>query len=123
MIGIGTDIIEIVRIKKAAQNERFLQRYFTKEELLFLKEKKAESIAGNFAAKEAVAKAFGTGFRGFGPKDIAILRDKNGCPFVALSNKAQEIAKQQGIEKIHISISHNKENAIAFAVAQGGTFL
>ncbi len=77
IFGIGTDIIEIKRIKKAiARSPRFIERLFTEQELEYYKKKdmKAQHIAGGFSAKEAVLKALGTGLRGFKWKDIEILR-------------------------------------------------
>jgi len=118
--GIGTDIIEIKRIEKAALSESFLKRCYTKREVeAFAASGFAQSAAGAFAAKEAVAKAFGLGFRGFWPSDIEILKDKNGKPYVNLSQTAAIVAKQYGIKSISISISHCGEYAVAFAAAEG----
>ena len=122
IVGIGTDMIEIKRIEKAAEKESFLQKYFTEEERRFFQSKggKSETIAGRFAAKEAAAKALGTGFRGFGPIDIEILCDGRGKPILHFYNGAAEIKRQKNISAVHISISHNRENAIAFVVLEGG---
>ena len=78
---------------------------------------KSEVIAGNFAAKEAVSKALGTGFRGFGVKDIEILRDELGKPVVNLNSNVYEILKRKDVN-IHLSISHNRTSAIAYAVME-----
>lgn len=120
ILGIGTDIIEIDRIEKAIQKERFLKRYFTPSEILLYQEKgnKPQTIAGNFAAKEAIAKAMGTGFLSFSPIDIEILRDEKGAPFVNIYNKCKKTCESLGIHTIHISISHNKHHATAFAVLE-----
>jgi phosphopantetheine--protein transferase-like protein len=119
--GIGNDIIEIDRIEKALTNNRFLEKYFTEDENELFKSKKyrAESIAGNFAVKEAVSKALGTGFRSFSPIDIEVLRDNNNKPFVNLYNRAKELADELGINEIHVSISHSKDNVIAIAIGEG----
>lgn len=86
MIGLGTDIIEIERIRRAIQRERFVSHTFTPQEQAWLETKaknKAESAAGLFCAKEAVAKALGTGFqRGLNLKDIEITHDALGAPQV-----------------------------------------
>ena len=74
-------------------------------------------VAGNFAAKEAISKAIGTGFRGFGLKDIEVLRDELGKPVVNLSEKIYKLLDRKDFN-MHISISHNKENAIAYAVME-----
>ena len=120
IIGIGTDIIEISRIEKAIERTNgFVEKLFTEREVEYFKSKgfKANTIAGNFAAKEAVSKALGTGIRGFGLKDIEVLRDKLGKPTVYLSDK---IYKLTGVKKfnIYVSISHSNENAIAYAVME-----
>ncbi len=109
--GVGADIIKTERIKNAGR--RFEEYAFTKAEL-DAAGGRAESLAGNFAAKEAVSKAFGTGFRGFGLKDIEILRDKMGKPYVRLGDRAKEFSHL----RISISISHEKEYAAAFAVCE-----
>ena len=74
-------------------------------------------MAGNFAAKEAVSKALGTGFRGFGLLDIEVLRDDKGKPIVILSDRIYEMLPLNNFN-IHISISHSRENAIAYAVME-----
>lgn len=118
IIGVGTDIIEIERIKKAIDSSIFIQRLFTDEELKYLNTKKAESFAGYFAAKEAVSKALGTGISGFSFKDIEILK-KGGVPYVVLHGGARKVADGIGIKEIKLSISHCREYAVAFAVAEG----
>ena len=76
------------------------------------------AVAGsNFAAKEAVSKALGTGFRGFGLLDIEVLRDDKGKPIVILSDRIYEMLPLNNFN-IHISISHSRENAIAYAVME-----
>ncbi len=120
--GNGVDIVEIERFKKIIiEKPKFLKRFFTDDENLMFKNKqmKAETIAGNFAAKEAVSKAFGTGVRGFNLLDIEVLRDELGHPFVNLYNGAQRVATEKGIETLMVSISHSNENAIAFVIAVG----
>lgn len=118
--GIGIDIIEIERIKKAVEkNEKFLHRIFTEQELLFFSAKhyQLNTIAGNFAAKEAVMKAMGTGLRDFKWVDIEILRDELGKPIVHLHKNAREIVEKQGISEIMVSISHSRDYAVAQAIA------
>ena len=117
IVGIGKDIIEIDRVLKACENNRFLEKYFTEEEILIF-QKKRKSIAGNFAVKESVAKMFGTGFNGFSLKDIEVLRDENGRPYVNLYNEARNIAKKQEIDVIHVSMSDNNSCSIAYVVGE-----
>lgn len=120
IIGIGTDIIEIDRIGKAIINKGFLHKNFTEKEVEYFLERKnmAEVVAGNFAAKEAVSKALGTGFRGFGLIDIEVLRDVLGKPQVNLYGQAKNMAEKGGAGRIHISISHNKTQAIAYCIIE-----
>lgn len=120
ILGVGTDIIEIERISKAIKRTpKFLEKTFTRKELEFFESKsmKPETIAGNFAAKEAISKAIGTGFRGFTFRDLEILRDDIGKPKVNISDKVKKIINEEDII-FHISISHNKSSAIAFATLE-----
>ena len=119
---IGIDIVEINRIKKLCRKKRFLIRFFSDEELSCIIDKRLfySHLAGKFAAKEAVAKALGTGFRYFKWRDIQILNELNGKPYVVFTGKAHEVIKSRGIKKVLITISHSKEYAVAFAVAVGG---
>ena len=120
IIGIGTDIIEINRIEKVMmRTSSFIEKSFTSTEIEYFKLNglKGNVIAGNFAAKEAISKALGTGFRGFGLQDIEVLRDELGKPVVNLSNKIYMLLDIKEFN-IHVSISHSKENAIAYAVME-----
>lgn len=118
--GVGTDIIEIARIEKAFSNKRLAERIYTPQELAAYRARggNVAFLAGNFSAKEAVAKALGTGFAGFSPFDVEILRDENGRPFVTLYGRAREKAEALGVGAIHISISNTAAHAVAFAVAE-----
>lgn len=119
--GIGVDIIEIERIKNALEkNNGFMEKIFTVKEQDYLcsRNSRPEYAAGRFAAKEAVAKALGTGFSGFGYDDIEIIRTKSGKPEVILKGKAHETALKYGNYRINLSISHSRNNAIAFATLE-----
>lgn len=119
IIGVGVDIIEIERIKRAIErNKRFLIKVYSERELEELKGKNIESYAGYFSAKEAVSKALGTGVSNFKWTDIEIIKE-NSVPKIVLNNNVKNIAEQKGIKNIYISISHSKEYATAFAVAEG----
>lgn len=123
IIGVGTDIIEVDRIEKAIEKtSSFFDKIYTAKEQAYYKEKhkRVETLAGFFSAKEAVSKALGTGFRSFGMKDIEIIPNALGKPQVYLYNQAKELAEQLGIKDIHISISHCRSYATAFAIAEGG---
>ena len=124
IIGVGTDIIELEKVNNIIENESFMRKYFTSNELEYIlskstKETKIESAGALFSGKEAVSKAIGTGFRGFSPIDIEIIHLDNLKPVVKLSDKSQQIALDIGIRRVDISLSHSKKYAIAFAVAQG----
>lgn len=121
IIGVGTDIIEISRIEMAVKKESFLKRYFTVSEIARYQTKKhcISSIAADFAAKEAVAKAIGTGFRGFTPQDIALGRSQEGKPYVEVSGQCAVICQNRGIAAFHISLSHSNAFATAYVIAEG----
>lgn len=120
IIGVGIDIIEIKRIEKGIENSKFIYKVFNEVEIKdnFGNILKANSLAGKFAAKEAVAKALGTGFRGISLKDISVLKDSLGKPYIILNHNADKKAKEFGDYKIHISISHSRDNAIAYAILE-----
>lgn len=120
IIGIGIDIIEIKRICRACDNPRFMQKIFTASELEYFKSRKnnPQTTAGSFAAKEAVSKALGTGFGEFGWKEIEILRKNEGSPYVNLYSRAAEHLEKIGGKRIHISISHSREYAVAQALIE-----
>lgn len=123
--GIGIDIVEIPRIERILKdNSLFLYKIFNEEEIIYLKNRnlRYEYVAGRFAAKEAVSKALGTGFTGFSFKDIIIKNTELGKPIVELKKPAKEIAEKQGKYKMHLSISHSRENAIAYAVWEVDNF-
>ena len=119
VIGIGTDIIEIDRIEAAINNNKnFIKKVFTEKEIEMFNKRnmRSEVIAGNFAAKEAISKALGTGIRGFSLIDIEVLRDEFGKPVAYLNNVIENIINKK--YKLNISISHNKTSAIAFAILE-----
>lgn len=118
ILGIGTDMTEIARIEKACEKEAFLARTFTEYECRQAKGK-ASFLAGNFAVKEAAAKAFGTGFRTFMPIDIEVLRDEAGKPYIVLHGGAEKLAKEMGMVKIHASITNTEIYAFGFVVGEG----
>ncbi len=118
IIGVGTDIVETDRVLRYCEKSSFLRKYYTEAEQKLI-EKRKSCAATNFAGKEAVVKAFGTGFLNCMPGDIEILRDEYGKPYVNLLNKAKNIAKEKGITKIHISLSDTDTLATAYVVAEG----
>jgi len=120
--GLGTDIVECVRIRKmiADHGELFLQRVYTDKEIRYCQARRqaAEHFAGRWAAKEAVLKALGTGWRrGISWRDVEIRNDPSGQPKVAVRGEAKEIAKRLRLKDILITISHCRQFATAYAVA------
>ena len=124
VIGIGTDIIECLRIAKMIERhgELFLTRVYTSHEIEYCTARKASTqhYAGRFAAKEAVLKALGTGWtRGIHWRDIEVKNEMGGKPGIILGGAASELAGKLGIAEMLISISHCRTHATAFAVAVG----
>ena len=118
IFGIGCDIVETERFGKI--DKRFFEKYFTqKERELFEKKKYAsQTVAANFAAKEAFSKAIGTGVRGFSLCEVEALRDEVGKPYINVYGKAEELCRELGIGKVFLSISHSKEMAMAYVIAE-----
>ena len=119
MLSTGVDIIEIPRIKKTLDRygERFLKRIFTPDEITYCRGR-SPNLAGRFAAKEATMKALGTGVRGVGWKDIEVIRAESGAPSVKLHGRAKARAEMLKVSELSLSISHSREFAVAFVVAQ-----
>jgi len=124
IFGIGTDIIDISRIRKAIEaNPRFVDKIFTAKEIAYCSQRAMpyQSYAVRFAAKEAVMKAIGTGWDGvINWQDIEIVLNDKGKPSVCLYGASKQFTEAQGITGIHISLSHEKEFAIAYAVLEIG---
>jgi holo-[acyl-carrier protein] synthase len=124
IIGIGTDIIECLRIAQMIERhgELFIRRVYTDHEIAYCSTKKAatQHYAGRWAAKEAVLKALGTGWvRGISWRDVEVRNKVGGAPTVALRGGAKEVLERSGISHMHISISHCRSHAIAYAIAEG----
>ena len=120
ILDIGVDIIEIYRIKELLdKNPRFLEKMFTSKEIEYFESKsfKAETIAGNFAAKEAISKSIGTGIRKFNLRDIEVLGDELGKPIVKTYNNFKQICIDYNVSEIKVSISHCKDYAVANSIA------
>ena len=119
ILGIGIDIVEIERIENILKNKkRFLNKIFTDEEIKYFESKnfRSETIAGNFSAKEAISKAFGTGIKDFNFDDIEVLRDKNGKPIVKTYNNLRQMCIDYNVLEIQVSISHSENYAVANAM-------
>ena len=124
ILGIGTDIIECLRIAQMIERhgELFITRVYTQHEIQYCQSRKqaTQHYAGRWAAKEAVLKALGTGWRrGISWRDIEIRNDASGRPRVALRGGAADVVERLGISEMHISISHCRSHATAYALAEG----
>lgn len=125
ILGIGTDLIEIPRIARSIERfgESFLHRVYTAEEIAYCQRKKktaAESFAARFAAKEAGAKALGTGIsRGVAWTEFAVTREPSGRPLLGFHGRAAEIAAAMGITRVSLSLTHTKDMAMAVVIVEG----
>ena len=117
-LATGVDLIEIARIEVviSRQGKAWLERIFTPAELEYCG-KRAESLAGRWAAKEAVAKALGSGIGDVSWQEIEILGDEQKAPFLNLYGAAEKRAKELGLTNWSVSISHNRSQSVAVAVA------
>jgi len=119
ILGIGVDTVEVARIACAMESARFMERIFTPAERELIAEKGAQTAAGRWAAKEAVAKAMGCGISLFPPGCVEILPDEMGKPVAVFSGAALERFTQMGAKTLHLSISHDGGHAVAFALLEG----
>jgi holo-[acyl-carrier protein] synthase len=118
IISIGTDIVEVYRISETIERTpRFVERVFTPQERAYCDAKgaaAAQSYAARFAAKEACLKALQTGWRGkITWHDLEILRDEQGAPSLRLKDEAHRLFEKMGANRIHLSMSHTTEHAVA----------
>jgi holo-[acyl-carrier protein] synthase len=119
--GIGVDVVHIPRMNKWAANPALMERYFDTRELVYIQEQgknKINSLAAHFAAKEAFGKALGTGLAELRLKDIIVLRSKNDKPLLYVERSARKAMERAGANKVHISLSHDGDMAIAFVVLE-----
>ena len=125
LIGLGTDITECLRIARMIERhgELFINRVYTPEEIKYCQSRKqaTQHFTGRWAAKEAILKALGTGWRrGISWRDIEVRNEPGGKPMVAVRGGAKDVVEQLEISEIQVSISHCRSHAIACAVAMGG---
>ena len=123
VLGIGLDLVEVERFDAVLmrQGERFIKRVFTEKEQLYCGAKNTPAMfyAARFAAKEAVAKAFGTGIgAALSWLDIEVVHSASGAPVVQLLGKAQQLALQRGVNEILISLTHTSVTAGASVILQ-----
>jgi holo-[acyl-carrier protein] synthase len=124
-LSVGVDLVELERLRRVLERygQRFVERVYTPEEAARCRGHVPE-LAARFAAKEAVSKALGVGMRllstnGISWQDVAVLPDARGKPQLYLSGRARELAEEQGLARWAISLTHGRDYALAFVVAQG----
>jgi len=123
VVGLGTDLIEVARIEASIRRfgPRFLQRVFTPAEIAYCQTKKnaGESFAARFAAKEAGAKALGTGIsHGIAWPEIEVRREPSGRPSLHWSGRALERVRAMGVQRTSLSLTHTREMAMAVVVVE-----
>jgi holo-[acyl-carrier protein] synthase len=123
IVGIGIDLVDCARIESsiARFGDRFLQRIFTEGEIAYAQSMKfpARHFAARFAAKEALSKAFGTGIgKAMGWRDLDVRKKESGEPYVVLSGGAEKMAKESGVTKVWISLSHTDESGMATIILE-----
>jgi len=123
VVAIGMDLAQVARLEKvhARHGDRLLERLFTRGEREYCDRRASRmaSYTGRFAVKEAVMKVLGTGWaRGVTWRDIEVVRKSGSAPELVLHGVAQQLAREQGIAKIHITITHDGGIAAAVAVAE-----
>lgn len=123
IVGTGVDIAEVPRIKAALERfgKRFLSRVFTLQEAQYClsKANAVERLAARFAAKEAGMKAIGTGLRhGVTWHNVEVIRLPGQRPTLRFSGKAREFADRLGCKRVHLSLSHTREQAIAYVILE-----
>ena len=124
VLGLGTDLIETERVRESIDRfgDRFLRRIYTPGEIAYCLRKKkhaAESFAARFAAKEAGAKALGTGIsRGVSWQELEVGREPGGRPTLHLTGRAAELAAVLGVRRVQLSLTHSRDLAMAFVVME-----
>jgi len=124
ILGVGIDIVENSRIAKLSKNSEFIKRIYSNSEILIAKKLKNKKnyYSKRYAAKEALAKSIGTGFRdNFNFKDISVINDKLGKPSFVISEKIKKIVKKQfkiSSFNFFLSISDEKKYSIAYVILQ-----
>ena len=121
IVGIGVDVVYIKRMKRWREIPGLLERYFHPDELSAVMDRGSSavlSLAARFAAKEAFGKALGTGLGGITLKDIMVKNRHNGQPEIFVSGTALAALKRSGAARIHLSLTHERDNAVAMVVLE-----
>jgi holo-[acyl-carrier protein] synthase len=126
ILGVGVDLVDVHRMERALNcrwGKRFVAKVFSAEEIAACKDapQPAQGYAARFAAKEALAKALGTGFsRGVSPSRIVVRGGERRKPSIALLGRAQKLAESMQVTAIHVSLTHTPQTACAFVVIEKG---
>ena len=128
IFGIGTDIADVRRFEKWVKNPQMFMRFFNQKESAQKKsvQSMCEHYAARFAAKEAFSKALGTGISGFELKDVYITKEESGQPVLNVEGNAKKVLEEKILQKygekkscsLHVSLSHEKEYAVAFVIIE-----
>ena len=119
--GVGIDVVRVKRMEHWREDSKLLNRYFHPEELsaaLSRESGAAMALAARFAAKEAFGKALGTGFSNIVLKDIMVINKNNGKPEIFVFGSAKNALENSGANRVHISLTHERDNAIAMIVLE-----
>ena len=123
IVGTGIDVVDCVRIESSIERfgDRFLRRVFTEGEIAYSQSMKfpARHFAARFAAKEALSKAFGTGIgKSMGWRDLDVQKKESGEPYVVLRGGAEQMAKERGVTRVWISLSHTDTIGMATIILE-----
>lgn len=122
IVGIGLDVVHVSRLERWQKIPGLLDRYFHPDELATALSRGSGatlSLAARFAAKEAFGKAIGTGLRGITLKNILVLNNHNGKPCIHLFGNAKAAFERSGGDLIHLSLTHEQDNALAMVIVEG----
>ena len=122
IVGVGLDVCDIARMEALLADGRFLGRFFAPEEQEYIENKgkgAARTMAGIFAAKEALVKALGTGFGSLAPADVEITHDASGTPAYLINEKTRSALQARGAQSAFLSVTHDGDYAMATAILEG----
>lgn len=123
ILGVGIDAVRIDRLREWRSKPGLLERFFHPNELNHIQTRGTgvlQSLAARFAAKEAYGKALGTGLRGIALKEICVEPDSLGKPHLSVTGKAEQAFETIGGKRLHLSLTHETEHAIAVVIIEGG---
>lgn len=121
ILGVGIDVVHVDRIRRWLSTAGLIERFFHPEEIAAARERgsgAAHSLAARFAAKEAFGKALGTGLSGIRLRDVQVVNSHNGRPDMVLHESALARFREAGASAVHLSLTHESDNAIAVVVIE-----